>query len=146
MPVLTYLKAAHLVWDRGQETFGNGRSTAIARLATIGHLERKPYDYTALAEATHLSRQQVMRRCVRLAKAGWLVNERMDDRVLVRPTEALLTYWTEQVEQSRTMVSGWVKVAALLGLLGALVVAPDVREGEAREGAEVKAVVEGAIR
>jgi hypothetical protein len=124
MPVLTYLRASQLTWERGQDTFGDGRNTAVARLATIGHIERRPYDYTQLAAATRLSRQNVMRRCLTLSQDGWVTIKRDEVRVLVLPTEKLLGYWEDQVVMTSPVLSRWAKVATMLGLVTLVSAAP----------------------
>lgn len=146
MPVLTYLKTTQHLWERGQDTFGDGRNMAIARLAVIGHLERKPYDYTQLAAATRLSRQQVMRRCIKLARNGWVTNKRDKERVLVLPTDALMDYMKEQVQGAHAVLGKWVKVAAMLGIV-TLVSASPTTAGIAIEMAAATAgAVEEIVR
>lgn len=109
---------ARFVEDR--HMYGSAHRAAIVRLASLGVIEKKPFDLSGLAYTLHISRQQVMRRVEELEQLGILHQERVRNRILVLPTQKLvdwvnkcgaraqkrrLAHWSEYVALARQFPS-----------------------------------------
>lgn len=119
--VLEYLKLMHASWARNQDMFGDTHNVAIARLVIIGWMEHRPHDISSLAAGVYISRQQTTRRCLKLARAGWLTIERDANHCIIRPT-AKLADMTHSMAPNKmiVMLSKWRKIAAMVGTVAML--------------------------
>jgi hypothetical protein len=118
LALLGYMREAHDTWHRDQDTFGDGRNTALVRLVMIGWMERKPHDHTSLAHAMRSSRSQVMRRVEALDAEGWVMTKRDANHVHVLPTEALIERTREKYKTTLPVVAiRWGKVASMFAAL-----------------------------
>lgn len=121
---LEYLKTRHSLWLLDQDAFGDAHNTAIARLVMVGWMERRPYDLSAIAAATNISRQQAARRCSALAVAGWVTARRDANHILVLPTDKLIDRTCEVcVSRIPKLLAKVQGIAALISSSAAGVVA-----------------------
>lgn len=87
---LAYLRTMHEDWVFGQDTFGDAVNVALARLVLIGWMEHRLADFKSLAQDLLIPRQEVVRRCVLMERAGWVLSECHASYVIVRPTMQLI--------------------------------------------------------
>jgi hypothetical protein len=140
---LDHLKLMDAHWQAHQDTFGDTHNVAIVRLVMIGSLEGRPHDLSSLAAGIRLSRQQTTRRCVSLARLGWIENRRQRNHVTVRPTAKLTEYSQQQLDKRLPVVMAkWQRISAMIGTVAMLgtpaSVAPEVATASQGEVAGIE--------
>jgi DNA-binding transcriptional ArsR family regulator len=109
--LLEILRCHQRLWEERQKLWGGSTAASILRVVLMGWLERKPYNLTAIAAASMLSRQAVSRKVEELEADGLVAQVHIRNRIVVIPTPGLLDKVLPRVEG---YVAMYEKLAARL--------------------------------